>query len=297
MTGISVYLRWWAVLLGMVVLGSAQAQDALVAGQPGSFVFTPSGYFSNKPVPVYYYKSPHAGPDAKVLIAIHGAERDATIQRGNWESWANKTNAIVLAPQFDKGPFPDRLFQWGGMEDADPQHWTFQIVEQLFQKVRKDEGLSAGSYFLFGHSAGGQFVHRFTLMMDSAHVAIAVAANAGSYTMPAYRDSFLGRGFPWFASEQRLPPACLSAAFSRKLVVMLGEEDTKSDALLPKEPEAMAQGAHRFARGQNFFNTAQEQAKRLQADFNWTLQTVPGVGHSPKGMTKQAEKILTNFAY
>lgn len=288
---------WRAAVLSTCLLtGGVQAQEALVAGQEAVFTFIPSGFFSNKPVPVYYYKAPQAGPDAKVLIAIHGAERDATIQRSNWQSWAQKNNAVVLAPQFDKGPYPDRLFQWGGMEDSDPQHWTFQIVEQLFQKVRRDEHLNAERYFLFGHSAGGQFVHRFTLMMNESHVSIAVAANAGSYTMPTYQDSFFSRGFPWFASEKRLPPARLAEAFSHKMVVMLGEEDTKSDALLPKEPEAMAQGEHRFARGQNFYKTALEQAQRLHVDLAWTLQTVPGVGHSPKGTTKQAEKIFTNFA-
>jgi poly(3-hydroxybutyrate) depolymerase len=277
----------WAVGLGGAVAGS------LGSGVPQSFVFTDTGYFADRPVTVYYYKASSAGPAAKVLIAIHGVERDGAKARNHWVQWAEQNEGIVLAPEFTAQDFPMRSFQWGGMEDADPRHWTFQLIEHLFDKVRLDEGLQSGRYFLFGHSAGAQFVHRFMLMQDAPRVAQAVAANAGSYTMPVYPDSVLGTGFPWTASERRLPPAKLAVVFGRPLLVLLGEADTKTDGDLPRQPEAMVQGPYRLARGQAFFKAAQEQAQKQNVSLHWKLQTVPGVGHNSSAMSKAAAAAFT----
>lgn len=280
--GLAVMAMLWG--LG---LGSAWAAG-LQAGVAQSFVFTDAGYFADKPLTVHYYKATSAGPDAKVLFAIHGAEHDGAKARSNWVEWAEKNQGIVLAPEFAPPRYLVKNFQWGGMEDADPQHWTFQLIEHLFDAVRRDEGLQAERYFLFGHSAGAQFVHRFMLMQDAPRVALAVAANAGSYTMPLYPDSVFSTGFPWTASERRLPPPKLAAAFGRPLLVLLGEADTKTDGELPRQPEAMAQGPYRLARGQAFFKAAQEQAQKQNVALRWQLQTVPGVGHNSSAMSKAA---------
>jgi poly(3-hydroxybutyrate) depolymerase len=282
-----------AVLI-VIGLNSALA-NGLQAGAPQSFVFTDVGYFADKPLAVHYYKATSAGSDAKILFAIHGVQHDGAQARNNWVEWAEKNQGIVLAPEFAPPHYPAKSFQWGGMEDADPQHWTFQLIEHLFDKMRRDEGLSAERYYIFGHSAGAQFVHRFVLMMDKPRVALAVAANAGSYTMPVYPDSSSGKGFPWFASEPRLPPSKLAAAFGRPLVVMLGEADTRTDGNLPKQSEAMAQGLDRLTRGRAFFQAAQEQSRNQNVVLRWQLQTIPGVGHSSSTMSKFAVRLFTSF--
>lgn len=281
-----------AALLWVAGLGGALA-GSLGTGVPQSFVFTDAGYFADRPVTVYYYKAASAGPGAKVLIAIHGVERDGAKARNHWVHWAETQHGIVLAPEFTEQSFPTRGFQWGGMEDTDPRHWTFQLIEHLFDQVRRDEGLQSERYFLFGHSAGAQFVHRFMLMQDAPRVAQAVAANAGSYTMPVYPEGAFSTGFPWTVSERRLPPPKLAAAFGRPLLVLLGEADTKTDGDLPRQPEAMAQGPYRLARGQAFFKAAQEQALRQNVALRWQLQTVPGVGHNSSAMSKAAAAAFT----
>jgi hypothetical protein len=81
--------------------------------------------------------------------------------------------------------------------------------------------------------------------------------------------------------------------FGRKLIVMLGEDDTNPHHKhLPRSPQANAQGRHRFERGQNFYQTAKKQAAELHASFHWELVTVPGVAHSDSKMAAAALRYL-----
>ena len=264
----------------------------LVAGEPQRFVFTDKGYFSDKPVTVYYYKARSAGPDARVMMVIHGMERDAPRMRDNWIPFAEKNRLIVLAPEFDAARFPSRLFNMGGIENRDRSQWSFQIIEHLFDVVRTDEGLTTPDYLLFGHSAGAQFVHRFMLLTEAPRVSVAVAANAGSYTLPVYPGP-AGDKFPYALDATIVSPDKLKQVFARKLVVLLGEADTRTDAAnLPKARQATAQGANRFERGTNFFAQATAQAQKLETPLAWERITVPGVGHDARGMSKAAGRIL-----
>ncbi|MGL4975529.1 MAG: hydrolase, partial [Bosea sp. (in: a-proteobacteria)] len=55
---------------------------------------------------------------------------------------------------------------------------------------------------------------------------------------------------------------------------------------------ANAQGAHRFARGQNFVAVSARQAAALGAPYNWRMQVVPGVGHEQAKMADAAGAAL-----
>jgi len=85
----------------------------------------------------------------------------------------------------------------------------------------------------------------------------------------------------------------LRKLFSRPLIVLLGDQDVDvNDPDLPKEPEAIRQGPFRFARGQRYFETAQREANRIGAPFNWRLAIAPGIAHSGKEMAPFAVRQL-----
>lgn len=279
-------------LLGLCLwlLASLAGAAGLSGGEPGSFVFTDPGYFVDKPLTVYYYKPRNARSDAPVLIAIHGAERKGGPARDNWKTFADRHGVIVLAPEFDLKHYPNRLFQMGGLADHDSSHWTFTLIEHLFDKVRGDEGLSTGNYWLFGHSAGGQFVHRMVLSMPQARYSVAVAANPGAYTLPVYNTRLPGFSWPWELDPRYVDEAQLRVSLGRRLVLMLGENDTKTDdPVMPRSPQALAQGSNRLERGRRFYEMARQQAGALDAEFGWQLATVPGVGHNARGMSGAAQ--------
>lgn len=279
------------IWLMLATLGTAMAGH-LEAGVSQSFVFTSEGYFADKPLTVHYYKAKRAGPDAKVLIAIHGMERNAKYARDNWLGFAEQHGLIVLAPEFDQARFSSRLFNMANLQDSDRGHWSFQLVEGLFESVRASEHLNAQTYMLFGHSAGAQFVHRFMELTDKPKVSVAVAANAGSYTLPVYPGPG-DDGFPYALNEKVVTPDQLRQVFARRLVVLLGEEDTQTDAAnLPTARQAKAQGANRLERGHTFFRRATEQARTLDTPFAWQLRTVPGVGHNSRSMSKAAAALM-----
>src|SRR3546814_7519134 len=102
--------------------------------------------------------------------------------------------------------------------------------------------------------------------MQDPLIDIAISANAGSYTMPV-----VDVDYPFGLRGAPVDEAGLKRALAMPLVVLLGTADNDPHHhSLPDQPEAMAQGPYRLARGKKFFATAQDQAQRLQTPFNWT---------------------------
>ncbi|MCX7827494.1 MAG: hypothetical protein N2689_18340 [Verrucomicrobiae bacterium] len=115
-----------------------------------------------------------------------------------------------------------------------------------------------------------------------------MAANAGWWTMP---DSAVD--FPYGLRGSPADEAALKAALQAPLVVLLGTGDTDPNhAHLRRTPEALAQGPHRFARGQRFFAAGKSRAAPLGVPFGWRLGTAPGVAHSNSGMSAFAAQWL-----
>ncbi len=282
-----------SLAISLAALAPAQAHAApLAAGASESFVFSDTGHFAGKPVTVHYYKAKSAGPDARVLIAIHGMERQGARMRDNWKPFAEKHGLIVLAPEFDAARFPSRVFNMGNLGERDREHWSFGIVEHLFESVREAEKLATPDYMLFGHSAGAQFVHRFMLFTRAPRVSVAVAANAGSFTLPHYPGP-ADDAFPYSLDERLVSPDQLRQVFARRLIVLLGEADTDTDAAnLPSARQALAQGANRLERGRHFFAVAQAGAQKAGVPLAWQLSTVPGVGHNSREMSRAAAQLI-----
>jgi len=117
---------------------------------------------------------------------------------------------------------------------------------------------------------------------------LAIAANAGWYTLPVRNELF-----PYGLAGADVSDEVLRNVFARPVIVLLGDQDidTQGDSLR-RTPEAMRQGPHRFARGHYFYETAEQEAGQLQADFNWTLVVVPGADHDNGKMAIGAAALI-----
>lgn len=270
----------------------AWATAAPLASGKGQFTFTDDAGHTGKTIPVWYYKPDALPPDARVFIVMHGAERNGEQYRDHWIRHAEKHKFLLIVPEFSRQDFPSGAYQFGNIQARNKQAWTFWIIEHLFDSVRQRESLRRETYYLYGHSAGAQFTHRFMLFMPSPRVEIAFSANAGSYTMPVYASASEPHS-PMNLDRQDVDEKQLGAAFSRRMVVMLGERDINENGKnVPNSEQAKAQGKNRFERGQKFFRLAQEQAAKQKSAFQWERITVLDVGHSDSGMSRAVMRYL-----
>jgi hypothetical protein len=280
-------LFWLGQLFGFPVVAATSLQPG-----NGSFHYTAPA--TGKPLTIWYHRPPGMDRTARVVFVMHGQERNAQQYRDRWAAHAARHGFLLLVPEFSAQAFPGTQYGFGGVTDADEKRWGFQVIEALFDEVRAGESLKTPGYTLYGHSAGAQFVHRFMLFMPETRTELAIAANAGAYTLPLYASS-TEAGFPWSLDRKLVSEAQLRKALGRRLVVLLGDRDTDpAHPLLPRAPQAKAQGRHRLERGQTFFQTGRDEAASLDTAFRWELHTVPGVAHSDAGMSAAAIAIIFN---
>jgi hypothetical protein len=214
---------------------------------------------------------PASGP---IWFVLHGASRDAERYVRAAAPVAERYGALAVVPHFTKHAYPK-----GSDYTLDPA--LYAEIERLFDAVRGSLGGRQRGYYLFGHSAGAQFVHRLLTFVPGARVVGAVSANAGWYTLPADRDP-RSQTMPYGLRGSRITPRDLRGFFATPFVVLLGERDTTTaddDELVRGTPEARAQGATRLDRGRLYFATAKEAARELGAEFDWRLEVVPRAGH------------------
>jgi len=127
------------------------------------------------------------------------------------------------------------------------------------------------------------------LFKPDARIKRAVAANAGWYTLPQYDVHF-----PYGLRGSGFDQHGLARVFSKDLIVLLGTSDNDPyHRSLRRTSEAMAQGSHRFERGQTFFAEAERAAVRNGLRLSWRVEFVPGVGHSNRGMSPAAAELLS----
>ncbi len=263
------------------------------------FVFNDSQGNGDRPVTVFIYRPEHWQRSGPVLIAMHGAGRNGADTRNIWISISERYNCLIVAPEFSSTWYPgDNMYIGGnlypiqnspGKPDLNQRSvWTYTAVEHLFDEVKKRTNATTGTYLLFGHSAGAQFVHRLVTFLPDARYSRAIAANAGMYLFPTYSVSY-GLGL----NSSPLEKFDLSRIFSRKLIILAGESDNNpNDTSMPTFPEAEAQGKTRLERAENYYQTAKAEADDLNVTLNWELHTVPGIGHDEGGMAAASVKWL-----
>jgi poly(3-hydroxybutyrate) depolymerase len=234
----------------------------------------------------------HAG--TPVLFVHHGVRRNGREYRDYWLDLVDQAGVLAIAVEFPEASFPEHLwYHFGNLHDKDGssnprQEWTFGIVERLFERLLAQGVTTRQRYGLFGHSAGGQFVHRLLSFGFRDRVAIAISANAGTYAMPD-----LSTPWPFGLGQTDVDTDALRALLNFPVTVMAGTADVETTGrFFPKGPRSMRQGANRYERAHNYLRAGRATAAALQTDCAWTIIDVPGVGHDGKLMSAAAAPIV-----
>ncbi len=247
--------------------------------------------FPDRPLLLHAARPEAWTPATPILFSHHGRSRNGADYRDYFLPFVDELGLLVIAPEFSDASFPGQsLYNAGNLRDADDRPnpaevCTYAIMPRLFATLRHQRVTSCPQYGLFGHSAGAQFVHRQVTFGYAKDVAIAISANAGTYTMP---DREIG--FPYGLGGSDAP---LEPLLSFPLVIMAGTADSNpNEQFVPRDPGSLRQGAHRYERAYRYIAEGRRAAERLGMTCAWSIIDVPGVAHDGKRMAEAAAPIV-----
>ena len=173
--------------------------------------------------------------------------------------------------------------------NTNPQDWIFNDFDRIFDLAVEATNSSQTQYDIFGHSAGGQILHRSAIFFPQSKANRIIASNSGFYTTV---DSKMK--LPFGIQNTLLNDEKLKQSFNKKMILLIGELDDENEngGTLLYSVSANQQGAHRLARGQYFYNQSEKISKEIGANFNWEIKIVPNVGHDQRQMSIAAAEFL-----
>ena len=239
---------------------------------------------------VFTYR-PEGCASRGVLLVFHGVSRNADKYRDLARPFARRACLSVYAPRFERERFKSWQYQRGGIVrrqiPESPDEWTVSLVQGLVNWALEREGGGGKHVYLFGHSAGGQFLSRVAAYAPPTGVRRFVIVNPSSHVWPSLEEP-IPYGFGEFPGWFPKPVLSLKRYLSLPVTIYLGSEDRGSRSLL-RNWAADRQGLNRFERGKNAFRIAQALAREKGWDFNWKLVIALGVGHSARWMLHDPE--------
>ena len=137
-------------------------------GAAGRGNFTYIDAIDGPDAPIRVHFALPACPHAKspIIFVLPGIKRDAMPYLRTWAPHAARAGAILLIPELPQKTYPrargynlGNMFDQNGHPIARPR-WAFSLIERLFDHVRAETGIRRDGYVIYGHSAGGQLVHR-----------------------------------------------------------------------------------------------------------------------------------------
>jgi len=299
---------------------NAQSNKSVISINEGTgyFYFYGGAGHEDDTIKVFYNKPKKFTKNSKILLVIPGAGRNADDYRDSWVEASEKHSVLVLSPSYPRKSYNYGGYHLGGIvKDLDESkgvsfrkgtnivdlledqavfninpnadQWIYHDLDRLFDTAVKALKSKQKTYDIFGHSAGGQVLHRFAIFAPNSKANRILASNSGSYTLPNNSDNF-----PFGIANLDIKYSNLKRSFKKELVIFLGELDNENETggLLLRSPTVDKQGTHRFARGNYFHKESKQVAKTIKCKFNWKLKVVPNVGHNQRKMAKAAAHYL-----
>ena len=253
----------------------------------------------SKTLRVYFKVPPKLTPASKLLFVFHGKNRNADEYCAMWESYPQASDTVVICPEFNErdwdgssaynlGNLFSSVSAEGRTGSLHPEsQWSFTVVEHLYQWAKEAFAFSNKDFDAWGHSAGGQFVHRLALFKPNLPYRYVIPANPGWWTVGDLETVFpYGVNHPMLAVENK----DLLSFSLKNLVIMRGtkDNDPRASGLRRNDIVDAQQGDNRFERAGHFFNTG----GKIHEKSPWQLIDVPGVGHEGDKMAAAAMGFL-----
>ena len=306
------------VLTLAIVAGSAATWAQVSSSDPinievGSGQYVTSGGLGreDKLITIHYHKPQKFTRRSPLLLVMPGAGRNGQDYRDAWVAASEAHGVVILSPSYSEETYP-RFWNYNlaGMianiefdratngilsfdVSKDSEDWIFNDFDRIFNEARQHLELETSNYDMFGHSAGGQVLHRMAMFHTENQANRILASNSGWYTLPTFANEF-----PYGLKGSVANEEWLTRALKADLVIFLGEMDDENETRgdLARSAEIDVQGLGRIERGKYFYEIALETAEQLDTDINWKLEVVPDVGHDYRRMSEAAAEYLYPLA-
>ena len=184
------------------------------------------------------YRPAHATAQSPIVLVQHGVMRNGDDYRDFWIPAADEHGLVIIAPTFSNEQWPDVVSYNNGnlLATTDraaladtapltaPETWSYTVVTQLAADLKAAGVLHSQPLYLFGHSAGGQFVHRLLSVLTPGMFTQVAAGNPGWYTLP-----LLDLPFPEGLGGTPANADSLARLFATPLTILAGDQDTETN--------------------------------------------------------------------
>ena len=260
----------------------------------------------------FYTYVPKTFPDnPDILVVVHGtplkdetAEWNAEYYAENWKDFAEEQGIILITPTFNQDDFSSRygdhaMTGYRGLfgRDIDADEWVLRLVEAYQQAFDAEDK----PFYLYGHSAGGQFTGRF-LVTHPEKIKKAVITAAATYPQPTTEVAWpFGMGelhadIEWdeeTVNQVDVVPdkSKWLAATQVPLTVIVGLNDM---AVIPKEYLTGQKGQIRYVIARNWTTDMAAFAEENDLESQFAIEIIPGLGHTMSGLMPLSQKVLAS---
>ena len=300
----------WTWLLILIIVLSACSSSSLpeppTAHEPGQLARVEDVFGT------FYAYVPTTVPEKpEILVLVHGtlpkdetAEWNAQYYATNWIDFAEKHGYILIAPAFNQEDFSSRrgdhaMSGYRGLfgREIGADEWVLRLV-----KAHQGAFGSANEpFYLYGHSAGGQFTGRF-LVTHPESVKRAVITAAATYPQPNIEVAWpFGMGelhadIEWDTDTVKhvdIVPDKQTwlAATQIPLTVIVGLNDT---AELPPDLIPGQKGRNRYVIARNWIKDMATFAEANGLESRFKFEIIPGQGHSMSGLLPYSQEALVS---
>ncbi|MDF1864442.1 MAG: hypothetical protein P1U70_06390 [Saprospiraceae bacterium] len=184
--------------MNLILKGNLFAEDELIQDdiriQDGAGVYMVSGGIGNtqNAIKVFYYKPKNYSPESRILMVIPEAGRNGDSYRDAWIEEAKKYSVLIISPMYPEDVYGFEKYHLCGLIsnlnlresieyvkgtniakmdeekfsfdiNANSSEWIFNDFDRLFDLTVQSLNSTQTKYDLFGHSAGGQILHRLAI--------------------------------------------------------------------------------------------------------------------------------------